>query len=309
LYDLKETIQNKLNKLHGNLNSHAAIVENAFIERIRSGNITKEFLSILTEYVLWYNEFKIQTNQLDEVNILINGVKSVKNIIMPETKMAKSNLILESGNEFLRRRGGWIIRYNNKQEFVLSSYVGLTYIAYLLERPNEIHHCKMLIDLENERENPFENFEDDIYKNRSQISDEKIEIDPLNWSQNQQQGIEPIDAKTRRDYKKRINILKLKLKNPSTTDIERKKHENEIKDLEYEIEHGGPRGLIKSNDDTRNKKSVAKAIADARYAISMHDEELAQHLKKSISSGINVVYESRENISWTIERTLPKRTP
>ena len=311
LQELEKATEKKLVNLQDMLKSISARIETEYIKRIRSGEITEKFLAILKTYVDCYNEFKIQAHLLDEIKLMIYGDTPQKKAeISKETKIRernskKINLSLASGNEFLRRGGGWIIRFNAKQENVVPHRIGLTYIAYLLETPNEFHHCDSLLSLELERGAHFGELDGDHDARNAMKVDVKINTSMK--VHNQQTSFKASDPKTTEKYKERIRIITEKLAEDPMSEDEITKLEDERDRLVDLIVNSGPRGKIKSKDDDRKKKSVAKAITDAINTIREYDEELADHLHNSITSGINVIYGPTKDISWIIERFPPKK--
>jgi hypothetical protein len=306
---LEKTYEKKLPLLQNELKEVAVKIEDNYVATIRSGNTSQELPHVLKLYGEKYNEYKIQINELDEIKKLIYGdtakQKTVEQVKNKRSKPVKTNLTLDDDNEFLRRGGGWIIRFKDKQEIVVPHRVGFTYIAYLLEQPNTFHDCDTLITLEIDRGEHFGAIaDDDLYARQAKEYDVKIS-DSMRI-QNQQDSIRSSDSEAIAMYKKRYDKLKELLEDELLSEDKRLQYENERDELIKKITDGGPRGRLKSKDDDRKKKSVAKAITDAINTVREYDDELADHLHNSITSGKKVIYAPKGQMSWTVDLHPPK---
>jgi hypothetical protein len=310
LQKMEIAYEKKLPILHNELKEVAVKIEDVYVASIRSGNTSPELKLMLRLYGDKYNEYKIQLNELDEIKKLTYGNPEKQKPVKQGPRMAgrkpvKTNLVLDDDNQFLRRGGGWIIRFKDKQEMAFPHRVGFTYIAYLLEQPNSFHDCDTILALELERGEHFAAITDtDQQTHKAHLSE--IQFSDSMRIQNQQEEVRSSDTEAVMMYKKRYDKLQELLEDEALSDDKRMKYEDECDKLIQQITSSGPRGAVKSKDDERKKKSVAKAITDAINTIRDYDEDLADHLHNSITSGKKIIYGPKGHMSWTVELYPPK---
>lgn len=310
LQKMETAYEKKLPLLENGLKEIAVKIEDGYVAVIRSGNTTQEFRDTLKLYGDKYNEYKIQLNELDWIKRQIYGNPEQQKPVKQEPrtlrrKPVKTNLVLDDDNKFLRRGSGWIIQFQNKQENAYPHRVGFTYIAYLVEQPNTFHDCDTILALELERGEHFGAIAVTDKQTRNEHLSEIKNSDSMRI-QNQQEGVRSSDTEAVLMYKKRYDKLQELLGDEALSDDKRMKYEDECDKLIQQITSSGPRGAIKSKDDERKKKSIAKAITDAINTIREYDEDLADHLHNSITSGKKIIYSPKGHISWTVELSSPK---
>lgn len=118
---------------------------------------------------------------------------------------------------------------------------------------------------------------------------------------------ELLDAQARREYASRLRALEGDLAEAErNADLGRSERlGDEIERLRAELTRGfglGGRSRVAGSPSERARLAVTRAIRYAIERIGERDEELAEHLSRSVRTGVFCAYEpsSRDRVTWTL---------
>jgi hypothetical protein len=204
-------------------------------------------------------------------------------------------------NAFIRDGDYWWITYRGKRLPSIKNIDGIGYIAYLLARPNESIKALDLYDsVKGVSTIDTGDMIEPDYKN---ASDREQKQEP----QNSAEGARLLDKKTISILLKERESLESDLEVAKSSELAEEREEGErikekIQAINKELNastnnRGEGRPFVDENE--RARQTTAQGIALARRKIALHDKDLSEALKQSLS-GLIYKPDPDNPIHWTI---------
>jgi hypothetical protein len=303
LQEKRDEIESNVNRLKASLDAAALAIDQQPIGLIRSS----EGARFLDKYIRIYNSWKIATSMVEEIDDIISesihGKKEQRGLESKRTRKRNPLRDAQPENQFLRRGGGWMIRYMGKESpIVLPHLKGLTYIARLLKTPNELVNCSELISIGEDRGLHV----GELQGGREAIMAEMLESGSISIT-SRDTPTEIMDEKARKQYGLRLKEIIKELDDPDLFPDVREKLEEEKEELFELLQSTGRRVRKTSDGDKRLMSRVGKAIKEGIRAIGEYDTDLAAHLTRSLKGGIAPTYIPHPEMSWHVELVSPRK--
>jgi hypothetical protein len=180
-----------------------------------------------------------------------------------------------------------------KHEFKLKSTKGLDYLHYLIKNKMESYTPEDLYYEINPRESAEES--------SSSNAIAAIQNEELSLISESRLADEYIDSKAKDEYLQAVKSIEEELVEARQNNDNGKIEQLEAKKIFYIRELQNNKFAAKVHHPCRQK--VGKALKDALKKIGNNDEQLARHLKKSLTrlSGTNHKYEPNPDLDWITE--------
>ena len=298
LIETQKEIKKAVENARKGLASSTAKIQQREIVHLTRVSEKEPLVNELKDYVQWYNEFKIQTALLMEIQLLIAHPTKTRMGANVHSAHLNKQLDrdlnnLEFDNEMLLRGEFWDIRFNGNKQFHLKDRVGLHYIARLLESPNEIVGCEELAGLTEKR------------RLFNDPADESMPWDKMRMSSGiafLDDKVPALDTKAFAELKKELTKIESKLAAGNLKAGEESKFEKEKELVIRHLKSAGRRNTIRPTQALRVYKAVVKAINESLVAISRNEPQLGAHFRSAIKKGQTLCYRSVANIRWKIDR-------
>ncbi|KAB2922657.1 MAG: tetratricopeptide repeat protein [Bacteroidetes bacterium] len=220
---------------------------------------------------------QIRESEVEELRQSIMSLQKDKSYGKIERISSKDLIQDDSPNVFQKENDVWLVQYRSGELFMVKNSVGMYYIKTVLANPHQDVFATELVNSRTKGISENEVFQNDLIPNK------KIKI-------------KNFDKKAIEYLEEQLKIEEEELGELSMLDENYDEQVTKIEMIKKELMHGKQNQI--NPDDRKNATAVSNAIRRAIEIIREKDTEFADHLEKSIDTGLRVSYRPNKPIEW-----------